>query len=260
MMKSLKSFVLTGAALVVLGQGAAEAQQLAPIRIAVDLGVAFRSSDDYGHERLHEGVVEDPTDNTWSDFETYPCRLQLVHLGVEPEFELCRIVSAQAGVRFTYANAKLGRRFDDYTLYWRVAENDEQTFLVRLCKMRQESYYVGIPVSLRLVPCGLDETSVFIRVGASFNWRTGCRNMAYAKHQSMEMAEKDIESQMGKPDNFQIPLWASVGVQFGHSHNACLELMLPYTLRHAQPSSIITYHGTAVGLQFSYRIPTYFGE
>ena len=139
----------------VLGQGAAEAQQLAPIRIAVDLGVAFRSSYDYGHERLHEGVVEDPTDTyTWSVFETYPCRLQLVHLGVEPEFELCRIVSAQAGVRFTYANAKLGKRFDDYTLYWRVAEKDEQTYLVRLCKMRQESYYVGIPVTACAVRAG----------------------------------------------------------------------------------------------------------
>lgn len=56
MMKSLKSFVLTGAALVVLGQGAAEAQQLAPIRIAVDLGVAFRSSDDYGHEACTRGL------------------------------------------------------------------------------------------------------------------------------------------------------------------------------------------------------------
>ncbi len=230
----------------------AASQSVSIISFDIEAGFNTVGCDNTSLSRLRSNAADDDYYYDWG----YDSRLTNWYVGIKPEVALCNKVSVDAGLRFTYTTSNYDRDHSRY-FYWLYKEDGQYTSYIRLRKIEQESYWLGIPFDIRFVPRDLDRTSIYLKAGLAANWRLKTRNDIDTYNRDMKRYEDDIAEQIENPNNFALPIWLGVGIQFGSHHAACIELTLPYWLKHAKMSSLCKANHTAIGLQFTYRLPNW---
>ena len=233
----------------------ASAQSKRLIAIDTEVGVNVRSSDKHSLARLRGYNAAEK--EIGDDRRRKDAYMICWYVGAKPEFRINEKLSFDGGIRFTLAESRL-RRKDNVSMKWKFAEKGINTMYISIDRLNQSSLYIGVPVDIRFVPAGLDATSVYLKAGASFNFRSVTLNHVETSQERMQdLYEDEINDQIEKPDSFALPIWMGVGIQFGHEKGACIELTLPYFMNLAQMSSLCKVRGSGIGLQFTYRIPTF---
>jgi len=229
------------------------AQSFNLINFDIETGFNTVGADNMSLSRMRNSSV---ADDDWCRFDIYDydSRINNFYIGVKPEFAIFNKLSVDAGLRFTYTQSDYDnddRRFS----YWLVEQNEDKTSLIRVRDIEQKSYWIGIPIDIRFVPCDLDQTSVYIKAGCAMNMRVATHNNVKTYSRDMKHYEKTIEKQIENPNNFALPIWMGVGIQFGRDGAFCIEMTFPYIVEFAKMSSLCEADHTAFGMQFTYRLP-----
>lgn len=221
-----------------------------PLYYDIEWGLMACSSDDLVANKNRRSIYED---------DYYCCHdfgrdghVRQWFVGFKPEFQLTRILGFDAGLRFTYSYGETRRNS-----IWKIGERGLDTYWAEIDRLDQKGFYLGIPVDLRFAPCDLDDVSVFLKLGTSFNFRVGYKNEAYCTNSALSTIEEDVEEVMGKPNLFSVPINAGVGVQFGPDGIMTFEISFPCFMRHADTFSMYDLKGTGFGFAFGVRIPQF---
>lgn len=229
-----------------------KAQPLRMVSIGIEGGFNVGWCDDADLSNIRKSGIIDDCGVDWDD----DASVTNMYVGVKPEFFITNQLSVDAGVRFTYTYSEYDKHYSRY-MYWLYSQEGQNTSYIRVRNIEQESYWVGIPVDIRFVPRGLDETSVYLKAGCALNWRITTHNEVKCYKHDMKHYEDDIADQVSKPDNFALPIWLGVGMQFGPHKAMCIEFTFPYITEWAQTTSLGEVEPISLGFQFTYRLPTF---
>lgn len=228
------------------------AQRIDLVSYDVEVGFNRAWSDTRPLDRIRRSAPSD--DYFWSI--GYDANMTNYYCGIKPEFAFSDFISADAGLRFTYTESRYYRNNSSY-FYWLFAEDAQNTTYVRMNRIVQRSYWLGIPFDVRYTPWGIFEKGLYVKAGFALNCRLATKNDVTTSSGDMDKYSNDIADQIENPNTFAVPIWLGVGFQFGRHRSACIELTFPCFYAHAKMSSICKAKAPGVGLQFTYRIPNW---
>ncbi|MDR1197774.1 MAG: outer membrane beta-barrel protein [Prevotellaceae bacterium] len=140
------------------------------------------------------------------------------YFGLKSEYSLSGRFAVAAGIRFSYGKAELDSD-KDYFL-WKIRENETSANYVKINSITQKSYYIGIPLEVKIFP---RRTDYFVRhyfiIGTALNFRLSSTGDVSFQNVQMEKYASDIVAQLGQPGNFQGYLYAGFGLKIGRTNH-----------------------------------------
>ena len=158
-----------------MGVGFLDGTTVAPS--AVRENQSYYYDDYYQHDYYYCGYV--------NDYQITPH----YYVGVKPEFSVINGISFAGGLRFWYSNSKLNSD-QDYFL-WKVSENGLMTNFVRVQDVKQNSFYIGIPVEMTVYTYNKDIiVRHYFRCGVNFNFFLASKTTPYFENAKMNKYAK----------------------------------------------------------------------
>ena len=226
------------------------------LRLGIEAGANVLFGDADNHERIRSyhdyGIFFDFFPRIENDFSFF-------YLGVKPEYVLHKRFTIAAGVRFSLSTLSLGS--DRKYFLWKVREEGTNTDYLKIQKISQKKYYIGIPLEVKFFPRVKD---YFVRhyfiVGAVFNFLVASDNDVSFQDAAMKKYASDVSSQIGNP-NFHGQLFGGIGLKIGRTNRPFgnIELRLPiYMLTNDKSNSLMKESGAlGFGLQLTLQIPVF---
>ncbi|MDR0792865.1 MAG: hypothetical protein LBE82_06115 [Chitinophagaceae bacterium] len=185
--------------------------------------------------------------------------LMLLYAGVKREFVISKDKrwSFLAGVRFSLTQSAINANNDYF--YWLYSQEGVNTDFARIKKINQFTYFVGIPLELRVMPqyFQLLGQPMYVKMGASFDFRMAAHTGLQFEDNNMKQVENEIVNQVEKPSTLLYHLQPGVGVKLGklEKYFGSIELIIPITI--AKSSGIMNTPAVGGGIQFNLFIPTH---
>ncbi|MCL1934608.1 MAG: PorT family protein [Candidatus Azobacteroides sp.] len=126
-----------------------------------------------------------------------------------------------AGLRFSQSSSEIRTDwFQDYYI-WLFRQNETTTDYLSIRKIRQKSYYLGIPLEFRFLL--KKRTSSFfnpyVKLGAAINYRVSTTNSVTFFDSAMTQYAGAVSEQIEKPDAFYAWVYPAFGLKFGKIKN-----------------------------------------
>jgi len=170
------------------------------------------------------------------------------YFSVTPEYRYSNNISFLAGLQLTVASSNFTS--DKGYFYWMYDKQDTELSYCTIHKFRQTNSYIGVPLAVKFVVRGTGYTSVFFQGGVTPSVRVNTNNDIQIRDLAMEKVKSKISDQLGTPENFCMPIYASVGVQFDFGLSASFQF--PYTILGSTMSSFAKDSQLGFGIQLAY--------
>ncbi|MDR0560593.1 MAG: hypothetical protein LBG92_10510 [Prevotellaceae bacterium] len=142
-------------------------------------------------------------------------------------------------------------------LLWKIAQDDVYTDYVRLDRICQTNYSLGLPVELRIYPRNAKKfVKHYFKIGASFNCLLSTNNDIKFYDKKMEHYKNAIEEKFVSPSPFNANIYSSYGIHLGKEIHAGMEIILPGFVVGKNINSFVQSY-SELGIRFSVDVPLY---
>ena len=142
----------------------------------------------------------------------------IFYLGVKPEYTVNRKLVVALGTRFSVSHSVI--KSDKSYYLWKISEDETNTNYVKINKISQINYYVGIPMEIKIFPREID---YFVRhyfvLGTTLMILAVSNNDVLFENSAMKKYTSEILEHIGKPKNFHGQVYTGFGLKIGKSHN-----------------------------------------
>jgi hypothetical protein len=181
-----------------------------------------------------------------------------LYLSIKPEYTVSKRFAISVGVRFAYNKVLLSSNRDCFL--WRINETETKTDYVRIKNIKQDNYYIGIPLQIKFFP---SEKDYFVRhyfvLGTALNFLVASPVKVTFKDKKMNIYASQVLSQIGKPSIFQGYLFGGIGLKIGNSKYpfGIIELHLNYMYGKNNEKTLANNKNKfGLGVQTTLQIPT----
>ena len=179
------------------------------------------------------------------------------YLGVKPEYSLNLWFAVAAGLRFSFGRSSLSP--DRGNFLWKVEEEEMCSNYVRVNKVSQNVYNIGVPVELKLFTSRSDVlVRQYFKLGAVFNFAFASDISVDFADEKMEKYTSTVRDQFEKPDFFNGAMVFGVGLKFGRMTNpfGSVEFQIPVQFSDkTRFNSLFVGDVVGVALQTNFYIP-----
>jgi len=214
------------------------------VPVAVRENQSYYYDDYYYRDYYYCGYV--------NDYHTVPH----YYVGVKPEFSLNNSISLAAGLRFLFSNSTLNSD-KDYFL-WKVSENDLTTNYVRVKDVKQNNFYVGIPLEMTVYTYKRDViVRHYFRGGVNFNFLLASKTTPYFENATMNKYADKITNDINEKDFFTPLAFVGMGLKIGRMNRpfGTVELRIPFVMKGNTSFSSFVNSSVGVELQTAIYIP-----
>ena len=253
-MKKNVLFILLIFPLAALAQDA-EIFEYPRFRLSFEAGVGFLNGTTITPDAVRESQSYYYDDYYYRDY--YYCgylydNLAIPHyyIGVKPEFSINKSFALAAGLRLLNSNYTLNSD-KDYFL-WKISENDLTTHYTRVKNIKQNRFYVGVPVEITFYTYGKRDLPVrhYCKGGVSLNFLLASKTTPYFADVAMNRyADKVINDVKNAPSPFFTPaFFIGTGMKIGRMNRpfGTIEIRMPFTIN----ASFSSFIASSVGLEF----------
>ncbi|MDR0507755.1 MAG: hypothetical protein LBH32_13200 [Dysgonamonadaceae bacterium] len=181
------------------------------------------------------------------------------YIGVKPEYSLGISWAVAAGARFSFGNSTLSSD-RDYFL-WNIAETDNSVNYVRINKLNQNVYNIGIPLEVKYFTGVRRDYFVrqYFKAGFVLNYTFADDVSVDFVDARMNKYADDVRNQFDKPNNFNGQFILGIGLKIGRMRNP-LGTVEFYISNHLSDnmrlSSLFKMNeGIGIGLQTTFYLP-----
>ena len=222
-MRNLNSYIITACIICFTASSHAQNYNSKKKHHNIRLGVEAGTDFFFGDPRKPDMVRENKSSFYEFNDNNYYCGLILdyqnmnvSYLGIKPEVFFCKNrLGISTGLRVSkYSSALESDR--DYFL-WLLHQDDINTEYVKINKITQNSYYLGLPLEVRFFPNRRELPAQFyLKVGSTFNYRMNTNNKIVFQNQSMESNTESIDNHVDDsvPD-FNAYMFFAMGIKIG---------------------------------------------
>jgi hypothetical protein len=159
-------------------------------------------------------------------------------------------IGISSGLKLTYTESRM---YNENYFFLLFKQSDQATEYLRVKEYSQASYYVGIPIKVRVFP--VPEFPIFGALGADVNILAHSNSGVSFYNSSMSIYKPEVKSLIEKPKTFCSFLYLSGGVMLEHKtgYSLSIEIMLPIvnlTSSSAGLTRPIAGSGIQLGAQF----------
>ena len=182
-----------------------------------------------------------------------------VYIGLKPEYSVSKRLAVAIGARFSFSQVSLDS--DKEYFLWRVSETETNTNYVKINKISQKNYYVGIPLELKFFPREKDyPVRHYFIVGGVLNFLAAVDNDVSFQNAAMKKHASEVSDQIGKPSGFHGNVYGGFGLKMGSTSHpfGLLEFHLPvYMFANGNPNSFVKGGVFGMGAQTTLQIPIF---
>jgi len=228
-------------------------------RIGVELGSGgfFGTTVAPDRVRLSRSVYE--YDDFHSDYPNSSQFLDINYGGVKYEsFFYENRLGLATGLRFSEFSSKIGSDWERSYFIWLFRQDETTTDYLTIHRIKQKSYYIGIPLELRyFLSTGKKPLfNQYIKLGAAVNYCLSTTNSITFYEQAMTKYTRAVEEQIGKPNPFNAWVYPTYGLRYDKIKNIWINMeiyLLGFFIGGKAHPFIHTE--TGMGVQFSVQIP-----
>jgi len=236
------------------------------IKLGVEIGTDFF----FGDPRKPDMVRESKSSNYYYNDHDFYCGLILdfqnmnvSYFGIKPEiFFLKNRLGISSGLRFSRYSSYL-KSDRDYFL-WLIHQDDIYTEYVKINRITQNSYYLGIPLEVKFFPNRRELPAQFyMKVGSTFNYRLQTNNKIEFQNHFMESNADMIDDQINDSNlDFNAYMFFAAGIKIGRfkagsrrkTPNFNIEIH-PLNIMLTDKASSFIRTNAGIGFQVSAQIP-----
>jgi len=230
-------------------------------RLGVEAGVGFLSGTTVTPVAVRENQSYYYDDYYYRDY--YYCGYvnnyqtsSHYYLGVKPEFSITNSISIAAGLRFLGSNSTLDS--DKNYFLWKVSENDLTTHYARVKSVKQNNFYVGIPVEMTVYTYKRDIiVRHFFRGGVNFNFLLASGTTPRFEDAAMNKYAKKVINDVEKKDFFTSGAFVGTGLKIGRMNRTfgTVEIRIPFVSK-----GFSSFVESSTGCEFQATIYIPFGK
>ena len=147
-----------------------------------------------------------------SDYQNYSC----FFIGIKPEYVLSKRFVITSGLRFYYNKTAI--KSDKEYFLWNVSELETSSNYIKINRISQKNYYLGVPIEMRFYPREKDHiVRQYFIFGTTLNFLLTSENEITFQNPKMEKYNSQVSKYLEKPNLFLGTIYAGVGVKFGKS-------------------------------------------
>ena len=236
----------------------------------IKLGVEFGVDGLFGDAIKPDMVRENKSSYHGYDDYDYYCgflfdnqEMDVTYFGIKPEIFFAKNrIGLSAGLRLSKYSSHLDS--DRNYFLWKIHQDETYTEYVKIRDIKQNSYFLGIPVEARFSPNKRElPVQLYLKTGAVFNYRIHTNNKVKFENQSMEIHANKISSQTNQDiKDFNSYMFFGLGLKIGRHHadkkkyipHMNIELHVLNIMLTEQASSFIKANA-GFGIQLSAQIP-----
>lgn len=170
------------------------------------------------------------------------------YVSITPEYHYSTSLCFVTGLQLTVASSNFTS--DKGYFYWMYDKQGSELSYCSIHKFRQTNSYVGVPLAVKYLVRGTGYTTVFFQAGVTPSFRVKTNNDIQVRDLSMNSVKGTISDQLGTAEDFCMPIYGLVGVQFDFGLSAAVQF--PYTVIGSTMSSFAKDPGLGFGIQLSY--------
>jgi hypothetical protein len=141
-------------------------------------------------------------------------------------------------------------------MYLLLSSEGTTTEFLKATSIKQNSYYLGIPVEFRFYNTDYHFIRSYTKLGAVFNYRVSTSTNIDFTDYRMDVYEKEMAAQVDKPNSFNAMGYACFGLRAGRENGPSLNIELQCPAFVITPdSSSLTKPNTGAGLQITLQFP-----
>jgi hypothetical protein len=198
----------------------------------------------YARDYYSCGYVDESPENTHYYF------------GIKPEYSLNSSITVSAGLRFVGSSSAL-ESDRDYFL-WKVAESDLTTNYVRVKSVKQNSFYLGIPIEMSVALLKRDlRVRPYFKAGVNLNFLIVENTTPYFENDAMNSYKDEILRDIGKNDLFAPVAFIGTGLKIGRMNRpfGTVEIRIPFVLKENAGFSSFVKSSAGFEMQAAIYIP-----
>jgi hypothetical protein len=236
----------------------------------IKIGVEFGVDGLFGDAIKQDMIRENQSSHYWHDDNDYyygllynDQEMDITYWGIKPEMFFAKNrIGLSTGLRLSRYSSSI----DSYRNYflWMIHQDETYTEYVKIRDIKQNSYFLGIPVELKFFPNKRElPVQFYLKTGAVFNYRIHTNNKVKFENQSMRIHSGKINNYTKQYINdFNSYMFLGLGFKIGRHHtdnkryipHVNIELhALNIMLTEKASSFMKAYAG--FGLQLSAQIP-----
>ena len=189
------------------------------------------------------------------------------HAGVQAEYFLCdNRLGISSGLRFSQTSAEL--KSNENFFFWKIGEENLTTDYLRIKKISEQNYWLGIPVELRFFPNKRElPVQHYFKLCYSYNILIGSHNRVSFQNSGMDKYASDVQEQLAQPSPAYSYLYPACGLKIGRFKDSQqrspwinVEFHFPGVLIAKHISSFLNPYessglGLGLGLQLTIQFP-----
>ena len=192
--------------------------------------------------------------------------VDIFHAGVQAEYFLCNNrIGLSSGLRFSHTSAKL--QSDEEYFFWKIGEENLITDYVRIRKITEQNYWLGIPFEIRFLTKKRNirkhDYQCYLKLGYSYNRLIGSNNGISFQNQAMEGYASEIQEHLLPLSSAYSYFYPAFGLKIGRVKDhqdrfpqINLECHVPGALLSKNISSFLKPNGNiGAGIQLTVQIP-----
>ena len=233
---------------------------ISPFRLGIETGANVFFGDASRPEMIRESGYYYHPDDYYDGYIYDNQDTEFFYFGFKPEYTLSKYqrFAISSGIRFSYAQTTLTS--DREYFLWKISETGANTNYVRINRITQKNYHIGIPFEVRFF---MRKKDSFVRQyfvwGTVLNILLSSSNDVSFKNAEMKKYASNVNENIKKPDFFHWNVYAGVGMKVGKTKYpfGYLEFLLPVTmLGKDHANSLMRTNGAfGFGMQMNLLIP-----
>ena len=232
---------------------------LGRLKIGVELGSHYMNSNMETPSQVRQAnLYYDKYDSYRRLGYYYRNVINATYFTLKPEYQLTERFSVASGFRLSFYKDQFDANYNYFL--WQIKGDQNNTNYLKIARIEQTVYKLGIPLEFRLYPRRRDHfVRQYFLVGAMFNFATFTDTDIDTYNEFADRYEDSVKETLTRPDNFSSFYYAGIGLKIGKVGypSANFEVLFPMvSFGEYMISSFSKSSGTGViGIATSLKIP-----
>ena len=190
------------------------------------IGFEFGANSFFGETILPDQIRESKSLYEYDDFR---CGLPLPEQTIDNFYGGIKLetffrnnrLGFTTGLRFSELSSEINTNWRYNYFIWLLHQNETNTDYLRIQKIKQKNYYLGIPLELRYLLRKRNDSffNPYIKLGAAVNYCLSTNNHVTFYSSEMNKYAGELDEQIKKPKSFYAFVYPAFGFRFGKLKN-----------------------------------------